>query len=120
MGLGKKGNLVYAIDFGLAKRFRDPRTHQHIPYRENKNLTGTARYTSINTHLGIEQVRINHRMNYLFSGGNGMENDFLFISEPKRRSGSSWVHFHLLFQRHSTLAGTQSKDQSAKIWKNQR
>ena len=53
MGLGKKGNLVYVIDFGLAKKFRDPRTHQHIPYREHKNLTGTARYTSINTHLGI-------------------------------------------------------------------
>jgi serine/threonine protein kinase len=45
MGLGKKGNLVYAIDFGLAKKFRDPRTHQHILYRENKNLTGTARYS---------------------------------------------------------------------------
>jgi len=43
MGLGKKGNLVYAIDFGLAKKFRDPRTHQHILYKENKNLTGTAR-----------------------------------------------------------------------------
>jgi serine/threonine protein kinase len=43
MGLGKKGNLVYIIDFGLAKKYRDGRTHKHIPYRENKNLTGTAR-----------------------------------------------------------------------------
>lgn len=57
MGLGKKGNLVYIIDFGLAKKYRDTRSMRHIPYRENKNLTGTARYASINTHLGIEQSR---------------------------------------------------------------
>ena len=57
MGLGKKANQVNLIDFGLAKKYRDPKTYQHIPYRENKNLTGTARYASISTHLGIEQSR---------------------------------------------------------------
>lgn len=57
MGLGKKANQVHIIDFGLAKKYRDPKSHLHIPYRENKNLTGTARYASINTHLGIEQSR---------------------------------------------------------------
>ncbi|GAA0138554.1 non-receptor serine/threonine protein kinase [Lithospermum erythrorhizon] len=57
MGLGRKANQVYAIDFGLAKKYRDLQTHKHIPYRENKNLTGTARYASVNTHLGVEQSR---------------------------------------------------------------
>ena len=56
MGIGKRGNQVNVIDFGLAKKFRDPKTHLHIPYRENKNLTGTARYTSINTHLGVGKL----------------------------------------------------------------
>lgn len=52
VGKGKKSNKVCIIDFGLAKRYllKDGR---HIPYKDNKNLTGTARYTSLNTHLGI-------------------------------------------------------------------
>jgi len=48
---------VFLIDYGLAKKYRDNRTRQHIAYREDKNLTGTARYASINAHLGIEQSR---------------------------------------------------------------
>ncbi|XP_022746809.1 casein kinase I-like isoform X1 [Durio zibethinus] len=57
MGLARKANQVYIIDYGLAKKYRDLQTHKHIPYRENKNLTGTARYASVNTHLGVEQSR---------------------------------------------------------------
>ena len=56
MGIGKHGHLVNIIDFSLTKKFRDATTHLHIPYRENRSFVGTARYTSINTHLGIEQA----------------------------------------------------------------
>jgi len=57
LGLGQKSNQIYIIDFGLSKKYRDLKDHTHIPFREGRSLTGTARYTSLNTHIGIEQSR---------------------------------------------------------------
>lgn len=57
MGVNKQSNKLFLIDYGLMKNYRDPRTHVHIGYSENKSLTGTARYASLNALRGVEQSR---------------------------------------------------------------
>ena len=89
MGLGKKSHILHMIDFGLAKRYRDGKTHQHIPYKENKNLTGTARYASVNAHLGIEQSRrddlesIGYVLVYLANGSLAWQNLNVQVMQEK-------------------------------------
>lgn len=94
IGIGKKQHYVYIIDFGLAKRFRDPKTGEHIPYRDGKNLTGTARYASVNTHLGIGKSIHFHNS--------------LYRIIKKRRSRITWVRSNVLQQRKSSLVRSPS------------
>lgn len=75
LGPGKSPKTMYIIDYGLSKHFRDPITKVHIPYKDKKKLTGTGRYASLNSHLGIEQSRrddlecLGYTMIYLLKGG---------------------------------------------------
>ena len=55
LGRNTNKNILYLIDFGLAKKYII--NNVHIPFKKGKNLTGTARYCSIYTHQGLEQSR---------------------------------------------------------------
>ena len=57
IGKGNKNTVIYAIDFGFSKKYRDSKSHLHIPYIDGKTFLGSPNYTSVNTHLGIEQSR---------------------------------------------------------------
>ena len=48
IGRGENEHIIYLIDFGLAKRYREEYTNFHIPLRQNIKLTGTIRYASCN------------------------------------------------------------------------
>ena len=57
MGKGEKSKYLYLLDFGLAKKYRSSTTLKHYPMIKKKNLTGTARYASINALNGLTQSR---------------------------------------------------------------
>jgi len=56
-GLNEKRKYIYILDFGLSKKFRSSKTLKHYPVIKSKNLTGTARYASINALNGLTQSR---------------------------------------------------------------
>lgn len=56
MGVGKRGNQVYLLDFGLASMYRDPETHVLVPSCDKHGFKGTAMYASINAHLNRSTI----------------------------------------------------------------
>ncbi len=66
MGIGENAQMVYLIDFGLAKKYRSSRNLQHIKFTNNKKLTGTARYASINALRGAGKLNLKN-ITYLYS-----------------------------------------------------
>ncbi|KAK3317216.1 casein kinase I isoform delta [Cercophora scortea] len=51
MGLGKQGNILYTVDFGLAGEFSDAE-HSNQHYHRVRALAGTTRYATLNNHNG--------------------------------------------------------------------
>ena len=53
----KKKEIIYIIDFGLAKQYLNNKTGKHVKYCVNKKWSGTSRFASANTLKGIEPSR---------------------------------------------------------------
>ena len=74
MGLQDKSHVLHVVDMGLAKKYFDPVNKKHLAYRNDKSLTGTARYASVHAHLGEELSRrddfeaIGYVLVYFFTG----------------------------------------------------
>ena len=74
IGRKQKKKILYIIDFGLSKMYRNPQTLRQNKLVIKKKLTGTARYASIYALQGYEQSRrddlesIGYSLIYLFNG----------------------------------------------------
>jgi len=57
IGIKEKRKYIYILDFGLSKKYRSSKTLEHYKMVKKNNLTGTARYASINALNGLTQSR---------------------------------------------------------------
>lgn len=53
MGEGENKDILYLIDFGLAKKFRAYINKAHNGVKEIKKIAGTPRFASINALKGL-------------------------------------------------------------------
>lgn len=55
MGVGRRGNQVYVTDLGLATEYYAVQTAPNAINSRKPSLVGTARFASVNGHLGIRK-----------------------------------------------------------------
>lgn len=98
MGMGRCGNQVYVTDMGLATEDRDFQINTEPANASKRHLIGTARFASINSHLGIceclPSVPAAQRLNIILS------------ATSLRRLGVSRIHVPLLPPRLPPVAGS--------------
>ena len=98
MNMGRCGNRVYVTDMGLATERRESQIKTDPAGVSKRHLIGTARFASINGHLGICECPPS-----VFAV---QKLDTIFSATSLRRLGVSWIHVPLFLPRLPPMAGS--------------